>query len=77
MTPATEPTYETKNLGDEQVDAIAFDIAKRFHGFPMAVARRVLRRTEFWLDATQEVDCGSSEFQRADAALRAASPESA
>lgn len=77
MNAATPRAYETKSLGDEQVDALALDIATRFHGFPIAVAKRVLRRTEFWLEATQELDCGSSEFQRAVEALRAASPESA
>lgn len=77
MNAADPLAYETKSLGDERVDALALEIATRFHGLPIGVAKRVLRRTEFWLEATQEVDCGSSEFQRAVEALQAAFPESA
>jgi len=74
MDAVEQQAYETKSLGDERVDAMALEIAARFHGLPIAVAKRVLRRTEFWLDATQEVDCGSSEFRRAVEALQAAFP---
>ena len=76
MSNKDKPTYETRSLGGDRIDAIALEFVAKLHGFPVSVARLVLRRADFWIDATQEVDCGSSEFQRAVEALQAAFPES-
>lgn len=58
--------YETRDMDGNRVNELALEILRQFDGMGVNVARRILRRAEFWLDATSTVDCStSSEFQRA------------
>jgi hypothetical protein len=67
--------YETPSLAEWHVDMLALAIVQLLDELPVGVARKVLRRADFWIDAVQRVNCRASEFQQAVAALRAASPE--
>jgi len=70
----TKP-YDSPSIDDEDTNALALTIVQILDGLPITSARLVLRRAEFWIDATQVVDCSSTECRRATEALLVASPE--
>ncbi|MDR3351624.1 MAG: hypothetical protein LBO00_01125 [Zoogloeaceae bacterium] len=59
-------SYQTQMLPEKELHAAALALLAGFAGQPIAQIREVLRRAEFWLDATAQLDTGpSSEFQKA------------
>lgn len=50
---------------DEEAEVLALELLKRLDGMPVAMIRQVLRRAEFWLDATTALDCSATEYQKA------------
>lgn len=64
-------TYETPSLAEGHVDMLAMTIVQLLEDCPIGAARQVLRRAEFWIDATHRVAPSSTEFQKAVAALQA------
>jgi hypothetical protein len=70
-------SYVTPMLPVDELERLALSLLGNFSGQPVCVIREILRRAEFWLDATSTLNGGpSSELQKAFAALRVASPES-
>ncbi|WP_342705071.1 hypothetical protein OHZ10_28275 [Burkholderia arboris] len=72
-----DDSYTTIHLDEFEAEQRALEII-RLHltGLPVGQARRVLRRAEFWIDATTFVDRDASEFQRAYEELQRAGSES-
>lgn len=56
---------------NKTADVLALSLLKGLSGLNVSQARQVLRRAEFWLEATSTFDAEASEFQRADEALLA------
>ncbi|CAG9261914.1 conserved hypothetical protein [Burkholderia diffusa] len=72
-----DDTYTTIHLDDFEAERRALEIIKaHLADLPVGQARRVLRRAEYWIDATTLVDCSASEFQQAYEGLRRAGSES-
>ncbi|ONU48699.1 hypothetical protein [Burkholderia cenocepacia] len=72
-----DDNYTTIHLDDFEAERRALEIIKaHLAGLPVGQARRVLKRAEFWIDATTIVDCDANEFQRAYEELQRAGSES-
>lgn len=52
-------------------DVLALSVVKELSGLTVSQARQVLRRAEFWLEATSIFDAEASEFLKADETLLA------
>ncbi|MCC4116387.1 hypothetical protein LLG90_13585 [Aromatoleum toluclasticum] len=50
-------------------DVLALGVLRHLSGGSVNQVRLVLRRAEFWLDATTTLDCDATSFQQADEAL--------
>jgi hypothetical protein len=56
-------------LPDREIDKAALLLLSRFDKQPVAQIRAILRRADFWLDATSRLDLGAGEYMRAFSAL--------
>lgn len=65
-----EVEFSIGGFDDERMaDLLAMELLKGLSGATASQVRQVLRRAEFWLDATTRLDCAATSFQQADEAL--------
>ncbi|WP_374348545.1 hypothetical protein [Chitinimonas sp.] len=71
-----EPYHSPDFANDAEAELLALKLLRGFHGMPVTLIRQVLRRADFWLDATTQLNTAASEFQRAYEGYRRASEQS-